>query len=44
MSESFETPWTAAHRASQSMGFPTQEHYTNYMQVNSIDIKLVIEV
>ena len=26
MSDSFETPWTAAHQAPLSMGFPRQEY------------------
>ena len=27
MSDSFGTPWTVAHQASLSMGFPRQEHW-----------------
>ena len=28
MSDSFETPWTVAHQASLSMGFPRQEYWS----------------
>jgi len=28
MSESFATPWTVAHQASLSMGFPRQEYWS----------------
>ena len=28
MSNSFETPWTVAHQAPLSMGFPRQEHWS----------------
>ena len=28
MPDSFVTPWTAAHQASLSMGFPRQEHWS----------------
>ena len=27
MSDSFVTPWTVAHQASLSLGFPRQEHW-----------------
>ena len=28
MSDSFETPWTVAHQAPPSMGFPRQEYWS----------------
>ena len=28
MSDSFVTPWTGAHQAPLSMGFPRQEHWS----------------
>ena len=30
MSKSFATPWTVAHQAPLSMGFPRQEHWNGF--------------